>query len=85
MRKRCQGDALGSPGRRRARGRRQGGRAGRGKGGEEESREQQEEEGRGGRKARNKEGRAGARFEIPLSSSLLGITRTPHSHCAKYI
>lgn len=85
VRERHQGNALGSPGRREGKGEKAGKQGRTGKGGEEESREQQEKEGRGGRKAGNREGRAGAHFEIPLSSSLLGITRTPHSHCAKYI
>lgn len=66
VRERCQGNALGSPGDGRARGRRQGSSAGMGRAERRKAGDSRRGgEGRGGRKARKKEGRAGARSEMP--------------------
>lgn len=93
MRERRQGQALGSPGRE-IRGRREGGRGGRGG---KQGRGGEGAEGKAGKGSRRRQGsgaerpggeeRAEHSFQIPLSSSLLGLTRTPRVWicCAKHI
>ena len=82
VRERCQGNALGSPGDGRARGRRQGSSAGMGRA--ERRKAGDSRRGGEGRQKGQKEGReGGSSLWNALSSRLLGVTRTPHSHCAR--